>query len=89
MVSARAAHFGSVIEHDDGLFIVPSAGEPFFMKGEPTNWRVFPRSHDYRNHLHVIYEDRVEIVVFTHDYFINQQTKLAGIEVPYSDEDPF
>jgi hypothetical protein len=89
VVSARAAHFGSVIEHDDGLFVVPSAGEPFFLKGEPTNWRVFPRSHDYRNHLHVIYEDRVEIVVFTHDYFIDQQTKLAGIEVPSSDYDPF
>jgi hypothetical protein len=68
---------------------VPSAGEPFFMKGEPTNWRVFPRSRDYRNHLHIIYEDHVEIVIFTHDYFIDQHTKLAGIEVSSSEDDQF
>jgi hypothetical protein len=86
VISARAASFGSVIENDDGLLIIPSSGDPFFIAGEPTNWRTFPRSIDYRNHLHVVYEDRLEILIFTHDYFVDQSTKLAGIEVSFAKE---
>jgi hypothetical protein len=80
-LSARVAPFGSVLELDAGLFVVPTAGEPIFIPGEPVNWRVFPRSVDYLNHLHIIYEDRLDVWVFTHDYFADQKEKLAGIDV--------
>lgn len=81
VVSARTAPFGSVIEHDEGLLIVPTIGHPFAIAGEPVSWRVFPRSRAYMNHLHVIYDDHIEIIVFTHDYFADQRTKLSGTEV--------
>jgi hypothetical protein len=79
IVAARAAPFGSVIEKDDSLLILLSTGQRLDLKGEPTNWRVFPRSKNYVNHLHVIYSDRLEIWAFTHDYFVNQGEKLSGI----------
>lgn len=85
IVAARVAPFGCVIEYDAFLLIVPSVGEPFRLDGEPVRWRVFPRSKHYLNHLHVIYEDHVRIVAFTHDYFVDQKTKLAGISGRHED----
>jgi hypothetical protein len=41
VVSARVAPFGSVIEQDDGLLVIPSAGAPIWLPGEPVSWRVF------------------------------------------------
>ena len=45
------------------------------------------RSKQYENQLHVVYEDRLEIFSFNHDYFINQKSKLSGIvssvDVPF------
>jgi hypothetical protein len=32
-----------------------------------------------KNQLHVIYEDRLEILSFNHDYFVDQEAKLSGI----------
>jgi hypothetical protein len=85
VVSARAASFGSMIESDDGLLAILTTGESLSLPGEPTNWRVFPRSHNYINHLHVIYEDRLEILAFTHDYFVDQEAKLSGLDSRASD----
>lgn len=42
------------------------------------NWRVFPKSQDYLNQLHIIYEDQLVIHSFTQDYFVDQKAKLAG-----------
>jgi hypothetical protein len=47
--------------------------------GEPVNWRVFPRSKHYANHLHVVYDDRLEVWSFNHDYFLDQKKKRLGI----------
>lgn len=33
----------------------------------------------FKNQLHVIYEDRLEILSFNHDYFVDQEAKLSGI----------
>jgi hypothetical protein len=85
VVAARVAPFGSVIERDRSLLVVPSSGDPFVISGEPVNWRVFPRSTHYINHLHVIHDDRLEIWAFTHDYFADQTSKLAGIGVGSDD----
>ena len=48
--------------------------------GPITRWRVYPRSMNYENHLHVILDDRIEIYSFNHDYFLSQQEKEIGIQ---------
>ncbi len=61
-------------------------GENDFLAGEPTNWRVFPRSEDYVNQLHVVYEDHLDIFAFTHDYFVSDQaSKMAGFSMGEGD----
>lgn len=79
-VSGRVALFGTVVEYDNALVVIPSGlGKIVTLRGEPVNWRVFPRSKHYENQLHVIYDDRLEIWSFNHDYFIDQKLKVAGI----------
>ena len=38
------------------------------------------------NQLHIIYEDRLEIWAFNHDYFADQHQKLAGSDLSRRDE---
>ena len=52
-VSADNAVFGFVLESRTGLEIFESSSETTTLDGEPVNWRVFPRSKYYTNHLHV------------------------------------
>lgn len=78
IISAGVAAFGLVIECENAMVIIPSDGDTITLQGEPVNWRIFPRSIYYENQLHIIYEDRLEILSFTHDYFADQKTKLAG-----------
>jgi hypothetical protein len=80
VVSGSVTLFGAVIEFDDGLLVLASDGQKIEIPGEPVNWRAFPRSKHYANHLHVIYEDRLEIYSFNHDYFIDQKSKIMGFE---------
>ena len=81
VVSANVAPFGTVIECDNSLVIALSNGKSMIIEGEPVRWRVFPRSTNFTNQLHIIYDDRIEILSFVHDYFVNQKEKLAGIRV--------
>ncbi len=78
VISASVATFGVVIELENAIVIYPSSGDPITLSGEPVNWRIFPRSKHYENQLHIIYEDRLEILSFNHDYLINQEEKLLG-----------
>ncbi len=78
IISASVALFGTIIEYDSALIVVPSEGQPMVLDGEPINWRIFPRSKFYGNQLHVIYEDRLNIFSFNHDYFVNQREKMSG-----------
>lgn len=84
VVSGKNAVFGIIIECDNAIVIVPSQGSILTIPGEPVNWRVFPRSKQYENQLHIIYEDRLEIFSFNHDYFVNQAEKRSGIQYFYS-----
>lgn len=84
VVSGRNAVFGIIIECDNAIVVVPSKGSIITIPGEPVNWRVFPRSKYYENQLHIIYEDRLEIYSFNHDYFVNQKEKRSGIQYFYS-----
>ena len=81
IISADSSLFGVVIEKENGLLIINSSLESQFLEGEPVNWRVFPRSINYTNQLHVVYEDALHIYSFNHDYFVDQSTKKMGISV--------
>ena len=83
IITAAVAAYGLVIECDNAIVIIPSSGEPITLPGEPVNWRIFPRSVYYENQLHILYEDRLEILSFSHDYFIDQKAKLAGYIYKY------
>ena len=78
VVATTTAPFGTVIELDESLLVLRSDGEVETFIGEPVHWRVFPRSEHYSNQLHIMYEDRLEIISFVHDYFVNQSEKLSG-----------
>lgn len=79
VVSGGVAPFGTIVECDNAIVVIPSSGPPAFtIAGEPVNWRIFPRAKYYTNQLHVIFEDRLEIHSFNHDYFVKQPDKVSG-----------
>src|SRR5439155_8534997 len=77
-VSGDNAVFGAILELDNALVVVRSDDQVDTFRGEPVNWRVFHRSKHCENQLHVVYEDRIEILSFNHDYFVDQKTKSFG-----------
>ena len=79
IISADSSFFGIVLEQENGLLVVSSSLEIQFFEGEPVNWRVFPKTTNYSNQLHIIYDDALHIYSFNHDYFVNQSTKQLGI----------
>jgi hypothetical protein len=81
IISADSSFFGIILEQEDGLLVVSSSLESQFLKGEPVNWRVFPKARNYSNQLHVIYDNELHIYSFNHDYFVDQSTKKLGISV--------
>ena len=80
VINGGTAHFGNIIECENALVIVQSDEETFTIPGPITRWRVYPRSLNYENHLHVILDDKIEIYSFHHDYFVNQTEKKIGIQ---------
>jgi hypothetical protein len=78
VVSAATAPFGIVIEYDRALALILSDGRKITIPGEPVSWKVFPRAKHYQNQLHIIYEDRLMIYSFNHDYIIDQNKKTSG-----------
>lgn len=81
VVSASTAPFGVVVELENALVVYPSVGDPVTLAGEPVNWRVFPRARHYQNQLHVVWNDRLEILSFNQDYLADQDTKTLGVSV--------
>jgi hypothetical protein len=79
VISGGVALFGTIIECENAVVVVPSEGPAITIPGEPVNWRIFPRSKHYENQLHLIYHDRLEILSFNHDYFVDQKTKSSGL----------
>ncbi|WP_157903146.1 hypothetical protein [Cupriavidus malaysiensis] len=86
VVATGTAPFGAIIELNDRIIVIRSDNEVDEFLGEPVHWRVFPRSEHYSNQLHIIYEDRLEVISFVHDYFVNQKSKLAGFARGTTDE---
>ena len=80
LIRGGAASFGNIMDFDDRLLVIMSDNKKFEIPHEVTRWRIYPRSINYLNQLHVILEDRVEFYSFNHDSYVNQAAKLNGIE---------
>ena len=82
IVDAAVAEFGIVIETKTKLYVLLSTGEEIYTvnknQEDIIRWRVFPRSTCYVNQLHVIYNNRIEIISFNDDYFVDQKHKQIG-----------
>ncbi|WP_312175028.1 hypothetical protein [Pseudescherichia sp.] len=78
VVATGTAPFGTVIEMEDGLIVLRSDGLHESFSGDIVHWRIFPRSENYNNQLHIIFEDYMLVVSFVHDYFVDQESKLSG-----------
>jgi len=79
VIQAKVCFYGTIIECENSLTIVQSNGKIFKINEPVTRWRIYPRSINYENHLHVILDDRLEIYSFNHDYFVNQSEKIIGV----------
>lgn len=80
LVNAGTCFFGNIIETTEGITLLLSNEEKYKIDGEVTRWRIYPRSKNYENHLHVILNDSINIYSFNQDYFLNQNSKVFGIE---------
>lgn len=80
VINGGTAYFGNIIECENALVILQSNNKSITIPGPITRWRVYPRSMNYENHLHVILDDRIEIISFNHDYFLEQDSKEIGIQ---------
>ena len=78
IIAAGSSFFGSIVECENALVIILSDDSSHTIEGPITRWRVYPRSINYENHLHVVKKDCVEIYSFNHDYFVDQANKLIG-----------
>ena len=81
VVSAEVAPFGTILEFENAIVVIQSNDETIVISGEPVSWRVFSKSRNYINQLHIIYEDCLKIFSFYNDYFVDQSTKKSGISM--------
>lgn len=79
-LAAGASTFGTVIEFDDSLLVVSSDASQSVINEPVTRWRTYPRSTHYQNHLHLIFDDHIDVLAFYGDYLIDQREKRFGSE---------
>ncbi|WP_430898660.1 MULTISPECIES: hypothetical protein [unclassified Paraflavitalea] len=80
VIGGGTSYYGTIVECENALVVLLSNGESITIEGPITRWRVYPRSMNYQNHLHVIKDDRIEVYSFNQDYFLDQNEKLIGLE---------
>lgn len=85
IINAGTAYFGNIVEFENSLWIFQSDGNTTKIEKPVTRWRIYPRSINYENQLHVILDDCIEIYSFNHDYFLDQEKKVMGLM--YSPDD--
>ena len=85
IVKAGVAHFGILLETNDQLLVYRSDNGFGKFPGPIVRWRTYSRAKYYENHLHIVGEDAVHIVAFMHDYWQNQEEKIAGIRYRHED----
>lgn len=85
VIKAGLAHFGILLETSDQLNVFRSDKDVWSMPGPIVRWRTYTRAKNHENHLHVIVQDAVHIVAFVHDYWQDQEEKIAGISYGHQD----
>lgn len=80
VIGGTSAYFGNIVEYENGLTVIQTDGERLSIFQPVTRWRVYPRSNNYANQLHVLLDNRMDIYAFNHDYFIPQKDKELGID---------
>jgi hypothetical protein len=80
-IDGTATAFGIAVEMDSALLLRGVDGS-ITSFGEPVNWRTYPRSRRYLNHLHVTYDDYVAVFAFFEDYFISPSNRGPAISRP-------
>lgn len=86
IIGGSTAYFGNIIEFIDGLWVVRSDNEITRINKPVTRWRIYPRSINYENQLHVIMDDHLDVYSFNHDYFISQLEKTMGLVFSIEDK---
>lgn len=87
LISSSVELFGIVLEYRDRLVIILSNNTLYTIKTENklVNWRTFPRSQNYTNQIHLIFEDRIDIISINHDFLVDQRYKKFGVRYTGSD----
>jgi hypothetical protein len=80
-IDGAATVFGILAEMDSALLLRGVDGS-ISAFGQPVNWRTFPRSRNYLNHLHVTHEDHISILAFVDDYFISENDRGPAVQRP-------
>lgn len=78
VIDAGTAIFGTAIELTVGLLLILTNGETVEIGEQPVKWRLYPRSTFYDNQIHMIFEDRLLVLSFNHDFFLDQARKAWG-----------
>jgi len=81
IIAGGVAYFGTILEFERGLLVELSNGQRLEINEPITKWRIYPRAKNFDNQLHVILEDRIDILSFYHDFFLDQSSKLFGAEL--------
>ncbi len=84
-IKAGLAYFGILLETSDQLHVYRSDSDVWSAQGPIVRWRSYPRAKFYENHLHIVVENAVHIVAFIHDYWEDQEEKIAGIRYRHPD----
>lgn len=84
IISAGTAYFGTVAESKSRLYVLKSDDTFYVDNDEVTQWKIYPKSKFYQNHLHLIKDDCIEILSFNHDFFLDQFDKKFGMNHIYA-----
>lgn len=62
IIDSAKTHFGLVFEDMENLYVQNS--DINILSNKVTNWRTYPKSRNYQNHIHFIEEDNLTIQIF-------------------------
>lgn len=60
---AKSSTFGTIMETGDCLSLISDKGS-YTIDDDFANWRLFPKSKDYLNHLHIIKDEHLSVMLF-------------------------
>lgn len=80
-VSAGSSQYGTVVELDNAICLFENLtteeGHTTIM-GPVTRWRMYPRSKEFSSHIHIIFNDWLDIVVMNDDMMRWREVRLGG-----------